>query len=182
MMLAMLSAVAGMERDLLVERTHAGLARAKAEGKTLSRIPKTTPTTRSNRGRACSERNSERLRTAVRHQPRNCSEYPCIVFYQTRYSATSEGPLGREKANLRIAIPPYTASKRFFAAGKKRNFSELLETRTPVGPWVLRAAGPCLQVNNTLRTEPLRTTAVGSEARQVRLMLSIAFTRYKCED
>ncbi|MDM5181766.1 recombinase family protein [Massilia sp. DJPM01] len=43
LMLKMLSAVAEMERDLLVERTHAGLARAKAEGKTLGRIPKTTP-------------------------------------------------------------------------------------------------------------------------------------------
>lgn len=42
MMLTMLSAVAEMERDLLVERTQAGLARAKAEGKTLGRIPKTT--------------------------------------------------------------------------------------------------------------------------------------------
>lgn len=43
MMLTMLSAVAEMERDLLVERTHAGLARAIAEGKKLGRIPKTTP-------------------------------------------------------------------------------------------------------------------------------------------
>lgn len=42
MMLTMLSAVAEMERDLLVERTHAGLTRAKAEGKTLGRTPKTT--------------------------------------------------------------------------------------------------------------------------------------------
>jgi DNA invertase Pin-like site-specific DNA recombinase len=42
MMLTMLSAVAEMERDLLVERTQAGLARAKAQGKTLGRIPKTT--------------------------------------------------------------------------------------------------------------------------------------------
>lgn len=33
LMLTMLSAVAEMERDLLVERTHAGLARARAEGK-----------------------------------------------------------------------------------------------------------------------------------------------------
>jgi putative DNA-invertase from lambdoid prophage Rac len=46
MMLTMLSAVAEMERDLLVERTQAGLARAKAEGKTLGRIPKTTPAQR----------------------------------------------------------------------------------------------------------------------------------------
>lgn len=43
MMLTMLSAVAEMERDLLVERTKAGLERAKAEGKTLGRKPKTTP-------------------------------------------------------------------------------------------------------------------------------------------
>lgn len=43
MMLTMLAAVAEMERDLLVERTHAGLERAKAEGKTLGRTPKTTP-------------------------------------------------------------------------------------------------------------------------------------------
>lgn len=42
-MLAMLEAVAEMERDLIVERTQAGLARAKAEGKTLGRPPKTTP-------------------------------------------------------------------------------------------------------------------------------------------
>jgi putative DNA-invertase from lambdoid prophage Rac len=43
MMLAMLAAVAEMERDLIVERTQAGLARAKAEGKTLARPAKTTP-------------------------------------------------------------------------------------------------------------------------------------------
>lgn len=41
LMLAMLAAVAEMERDLLVERTQAGLARAKAEGKTLGRPSKT---------------------------------------------------------------------------------------------------------------------------------------------
>ena len=33
-----LSAAAEMERDLLVERTNAGLARARAEGKTLGRL------------------------------------------------------------------------------------------------------------------------------------------------
>jgi len=37
LMLTMLGAIAEMERDLLVERTQAGLARAKAEGKTLGR-------------------------------------------------------------------------------------------------------------------------------------------------
>lgn len=42
MMLAMLGAIAEMERDLLVERTQAGLARAKKEGKTLGRPTKTT--------------------------------------------------------------------------------------------------------------------------------------------
>jgi putative DNA-invertase from lambdoid prophage Rac len=43
LMLAMLAAVAEMERDLIVERTQAGLARAKAKGKTLGRPVKTTP-------------------------------------------------------------------------------------------------------------------------------------------
>ena len=43
LLLSMLAAVAEMERDLLVERTQAGLARAKAEGKTLGRPTKTTP-------------------------------------------------------------------------------------------------------------------------------------------
>ncbi|QYG04499.1 recombinase family protein [Massilia sp. NP310] len=42
MMLTMLAAVAEMERDLLVERTQSGLARAKAEGKTLGRPTRTT--------------------------------------------------------------------------------------------------------------------------------------------
>ena len=41
LVLSTLSAVAGMERDLLIERTNAGLARARAEGKTLGR-PKVT--------------------------------------------------------------------------------------------------------------------------------------------
>ena len=44
MMVAMLSAVAQLERDLLIERTQAGLARAKAEGKRLGR-PEATKTT-----------------------------------------------------------------------------------------------------------------------------------------
>jgi putative DNA-invertase from lambdoid prophage Rac len=42
LMLTMLAAVAEMERDLLVERTQSGLARAKAEGKTLGRPARTT--------------------------------------------------------------------------------------------------------------------------------------------
>ncbi|MGZ3182932.1 MAG: recombinase family protein [Telluria sp.] len=42
LMLTMLAAVAEMERDLLVERTQAGLARAKAEGARLGRPSKTT--------------------------------------------------------------------------------------------------------------------------------------------
>lgn len=41
-MLTRLAAVAEMERDLLVERTQSGLARAKAEGKTLGRPASTT--------------------------------------------------------------------------------------------------------------------------------------------
>lgn len=46
LMLTMLAAVASMERDLLVERTQSGLARAKAEGKILGRPTKTTPAQR----------------------------------------------------------------------------------------------------------------------------------------
>jgi DNA invertase Pin-like site-specific DNA recombinase len=43
LLLSMLAAVAEMERDLLVERTQAGLARARSEGKKLGRPSKTTP-------------------------------------------------------------------------------------------------------------------------------------------
>lgn len=43
LLLSMLAAVAEMERDLLVERTQAGLARAQAEGKKLGRPSKATP-------------------------------------------------------------------------------------------------------------------------------------------
>jgi putative DNA-invertase from lambdoid prophage Rac len=46
MMLTMLAAVAEMERDLLVERTQSGLARAKSEGKTLGRPSKTSASQR----------------------------------------------------------------------------------------------------------------------------------------
>ena len=41
-MLNMLSAIAEMERDLLIERTQSGLDRAKREGKILGRPKKTT--------------------------------------------------------------------------------------------------------------------------------------------
>lgn len=41
-MLTMLAAMAEMERDLVVERTQAGLARAKAQGKILGRTVSTT--------------------------------------------------------------------------------------------------------------------------------------------
>ena len=43
LLLSMLAAVAEMERDLLIERTQAGLARAKIVGKKLGRPSKTTP-------------------------------------------------------------------------------------------------------------------------------------------
>ena len=46
LMLSMLAAVAEMERDLLVERTQSGLARARAEGKTLGRPASTTDSQR----------------------------------------------------------------------------------------------------------------------------------------
>jgi putative DNA-invertase from lambdoid prophage Rac len=43
MTMQVLNAVAEFERDLLIERTQSGLARAKAQGKTLGRPSKTTP-------------------------------------------------------------------------------------------------------------------------------------------
>jgi putative DNA-invertase from lambdoid prophage Rac len=46
LVMSTLSAVAEMERDILVERTHAGLARARAEGKHLGRPFSTTEDTR----------------------------------------------------------------------------------------------------------------------------------------
>ena len=42
LMVKMLAAVADFERELIVERVQAGLARAKAKGKKLGRRPKTT--------------------------------------------------------------------------------------------------------------------------------------------
>lgn len=60
--LAMLAAVAEMERDLIVERTQAGLARAKAEGKTLGRPSKTTS---EQRNALWTQRECERLGAAV---------------------------------------------------------------------------------------------------------------------
>lgn len=42
LILTTLAAVAELERSMLIERTHAGLARARAEGKTLGRPSKTT--------------------------------------------------------------------------------------------------------------------------------------------
>jgi putative DNA-invertase from lambdoid prophage Rac len=47
MTMAVISAVSEMERDLLIERTSAGLQRAKAEGKKLGRKPKLTTDDRS---------------------------------------------------------------------------------------------------------------------------------------
>ncbi|EGH95615.1 recombinase family protein [Pseudomonas syringae] len=47
LLLSMLAAVAEMERDLLIERTQAGLSRARSEGRVLGRPPKLTPKQRS---------------------------------------------------------------------------------------------------------------------------------------
>ncbi|EGE5042831.1 recombinase family protein [Escherichia coli] len=46
LLLSMLAAVAEMERDLLIERTNAGLLRAKAEGRKLGRPAKIAPEAR----------------------------------------------------------------------------------------------------------------------------------------
>jgi DNA invertase Pin-like site-specific DNA recombinase len=55
LLLSMLAAVAEMERDLLIERTQAGLTRAKAEGKKLGRPSKITPERRSDILRSVAE-------------------------------------------------------------------------------------------------------------------------------
>lgn len=54
LLLSMLAAVAEMERDLLIERTQAGLGRAKAEGKVLGRPRKIASETQSEILRALS--------------------------------------------------------------------------------------------------------------------------------
>lgn len=43
MTMSVIASVAEFERDLLIERTHAGLARAKAEGKAIGRPPALSP-------------------------------------------------------------------------------------------------------------------------------------------
>lgn len=55
LLLSMLAAVAEMERDLLIERTQAGLTRAKAEGKKLGRPSKITLEQRSDILRSVAE-------------------------------------------------------------------------------------------------------------------------------
>lgn len=61
LMIKMLAAVADFERDLIIERTQVGLARAKAEGKRLGRPSKTTKQSREeivqalNHGKSVSE-------------------------------------------------------------------------------------------------------------------------------
>lgn len=43
LLVTMLAAVAEMERDLLIERTRAGIARARSQGKSIGRPFKTSP-------------------------------------------------------------------------------------------------------------------------------------------
>ncbi|WP_343027636.1 hypothetical protein [Massilia sp. MP_M2] len=63
----MLAAVAGMERDLIVERTQPGLAREKADGKTLGRPAKTTPEQRKEMAEGLREQTErERVGEALR--------------------------------------------------------------------------------------------------------------------
>lgn len=55
LILTVMSAVAEMERDLIVERTHAGLARARKAGKALGRPQALTPTQRREAAKALAE-------------------------------------------------------------------------------------------------------------------------------
>lgn len=86
LMLTMLAAVAEMERDLLVERTQSGLARAKAAGKVLGRPSKT---------------NAEQ-RTAI------TSDYAAGVSVSElarRFNVSRANILNIVKAPARLAIP-----------------------------------------------------------------------------
>lgn len=73
LMLTMLAAVAEMERDVLVERTQSGLARAraKAEGKRLGRPTRTTEAQRSDGSEVCGAgRIGQCVGSGVWHLPR----------------------------------------------------------------------------------------------------------------
>ena len=88
LLLTMLSALAEMERDLLVERTQAGLARAKAEGKQLGRKAKTDDAQRQDIRR--------RLEAGSRFPPwRGATPFPAPMS-----SASATGP-GEQGAGLR---------------------------------------------------------------------------------
>ena len=68
LMLTMLAAVAEMERDLLVERTQSGLARAKSEGKTLGRPALTTDEQRAAMARQFTEQGVSISELARQHK------------------------------------------------------------------------------------------------------------------
>jgi putative DNA-invertase from lambdoid prophage Rac len=80
MMLTMLSAVAEMERDLLVERTQAGLARAVAEGKKLWPHPEDDAgAAAGHQGSLRQERICKLLGSSVHHQPGDSPEYRSVT-------------------------------------------------------------------------------------------------------
>ena len=71
LLVTVLAAVAEMERDLIVERTQARLARAKAEGKTLGRLTKTTLSSEHNGAGLNEQTECEHLGEAPRHFSRH---------------------------------------------------------------------------------------------------------------
>ena len=74
LMVKMLAAVADFERDLIIERTQAGLARAKAEGKRLGR-----PTKTSEKDRRKSARRSSRGKPSARLRGTTASVVPLSI-------------------------------------------------------------------------------------------------------
>lgn len=84
LMLTMLAAMAEMERDLLVERTQSGLARAKAEGKTLGRPALTTEATR----RSISESHTNGISISALAKIHNVSRATVMRIVKPASSAT----------------------------------------------------------------------------------------------
>jgi DNA invertase Pin-like site-specific DNA recombinase len=84
LMLTMLAAMAEMERDLLVERTQSGLARAKAEGKILGRPALTTEATR----RSISESHTNGISISALAKIHNVSRATVMRIVKPAASAT----------------------------------------------------------------------------------------------
>ena len=81
--MGVIAAVAEFERDLLIERTHSGLSRAKAEGKALGRPSALSASQIAEvRRRLSGGRSSRSYRESVEDEPSNHHASPCVVGEQ----------------------------------------------------------------------------------------------------